>query len=357
MVQKGSCPEDITTNSLFQARWAEVIKTRGDELVTQKIDNTTIDTTNEADAASAARVETSGLRGTKSIDRCAPDTSDYWDSFAAQLVRQYIKLAVEPRSSSGIANEVKNSALNGEFVGETNKSTIVITLDPELLSEAANRPADRRPPPDQSLVSKLLHGVLSARGGATNEDGQRHAPCDNDVLFLCDGGRDSFKTCLPVPYLIWSWQPASTSMPVFINYVSCSMRLPLRLAQFQDLRKNMTAACHKEILIGFNEDSVRARKLRIRSATPMKTTSRMHVITNNTVEKTVPDKKYEDFHGSTRNDMLSLVSLPAYDLMWNLTIKDKSLVYAHSDGNRLIASSEARAYLMFDNDVNLHNLV
>ena len=83
----------------------------------------------------------------------------------------------------------------------------------------------------------------------------------------------------------------------------------------------------------------------------------MHVIANNTVEKTVPDKKYEDFHGSTRNDMLSLVSLPAYDLMWNLTIKDKSMVYAHSEGNRLIAFSEARAYLMFDNDVNLHNLV
>ena len=135
------------------------------------------------------------------------------------------------------------------------------------------------------------------------------------------------------------------------------MRLPLRLAQFQDSRKSMTAACHKEILIGFNEDTVRARKLRIRSATPMKTTSRMHVITNNTVEKTVPDKKYEDFHGSTRNDMLSLVSLPAYDLMWNLTISDKSLVYAHSDGNRRIASCEARACLMSDNDVKLHNLV
>ena len=76
----------------------------------------------------------------------------------------------------------------------------------------------------------------------------------------------------------------------------------------------------------------------------MKTTSRLHVITNNTVEKTVPDKRYEDFHGSTRNDMLSLVTLPAYDLMWNVTVKEKQALYSHSDGNRRIASPEVRAY-------------
>ena len=70
----------------------------------------------------------------------------------------------------------------------------------------------------------------------------------------------------------------------------------------------MTAAYHKEILIGLHEDTVRARRIRIRSAAPMKTTSRLHVITNATVEKTIPDKKYDDYHGSTRNDMLSLVT-------------------------------------------------
>jgi len=103
----------------------------------------------------------------------------------------------------------------------------------------------------------------------------------------------------------------------------------------------MTAAYHKEILIGLNEDSVRARKLRIKSTMPMKTTSRVHVVTNSTVEKTVADKRYEDFHGSTRNDMLSLVTLPSYDFMWNLTLKDKIGVYNHGEGNRRISTAEA----------------
>jgi uncharacterized protein with gpF-like domain len=115
-----------------------------------------------------------------------------------------------------------------------------------------------------------------------------------------------------------------------------------RLSQFQDVRKAMPAAFHKEILIGLNEDSVRARKLRVKSTTPMKTTSRLHVITNNAVEKIVPDKKYDDFHGSTRNDMLSLVSLPPYDLTWNLKLSQKIDVYGHVDGSRRVVMSEAR---------------
>lgn len=119
---------------------------------------------------------------------------------------------------------------------------------------------------------------------------------------------------------------------------NCEHKL-MRLAQFQDARKNMTSACHKEILIGLNEDSVRARKLRTRSTTPVKTTSRLHVITNNMVEKTVPDRKYDDYHGSTRNDMLTLVALPPYELAWNLPLKDKIAVYQHAEGTRRINTS------------------
>ena len=105
----------------------------------------------------------------------------------------------------------------------------------------------------------------------------------------------------------------------------------------------MTAANHKEILIGLNEDTVRARRIRIRSTAPMKTTSRLHVITNATVEKTIPDKKYDDYHGSTRNDMLSLVTLPPYELGWNLPLKDKIAVYNHAEGSRRVTTAATTA--------------
>lgn len=178
------------SNALFQVRWSEVVKARGDEIAAQRSlmgqhviveDSDTVETVDLS------------LRGSRGLDRCAPDSTDYWDSFAAQLVRQYIKLCPEPKSATGIASEVKNSALNNAFMGETSKCTIAIVMDTELLQESSTRPGDRRPPPNQVVISKLLQGVMSARGGTANEDGIRIAPCDNDIIFLCDGCRESCK--------------------------------------------------------------------------------------------------------------------------------------------------------------------
>ena len=194
MAQKGFSPEDLMSNALFQARWSDVLKLRAEELACQR--SLMGQHAHVEDTDMMEEIIDVTLRGSKGLDRCAPDTTEYWDSFAAQLVRQYVKLCPEPASATGIANEVKNSALNREFVGECNKSTVAITMDTELLQESANRPGDRRPPPNQLVISKLLGGVMIARDGATNEEGLRIAPRDNDIFFLCDGGRDSCKSAV-----------------------------------------------------------------------------------------------------------------------------------------------------------------
>ena len=129
------------------------------------------------------------------------------------------------------------------------------------------------------------------------------------------------------------------------NYVLYYTYAALRLTQFQDARKAMPSAYHKQILVGLNEDSVRARKTRLKSTSPMSTTTRLQVITNNTLEKMIPDKKYDGFHGSTRNDMLSLVVLPPLELMWNVTLKQKIALYHHNDGSRRITLAEVRFFV------------
>jgi hypothetical protein len=193
MAQKGVSPEDLMSNALFQARWSDVLKLRGDELACQR--SLTGQQPHLEDTDMVETIDVT-LRGSKGLDRCAPDSTEYWDSFAAQLVRQYVRLCPEPASATGIANEVKNSALNREFVGECNKSTVAIIMDTELLQESSNRPGDRKPPPNQLVISKLLGGVMMARDGATNEEGLRIAPRDDDIFFLCDGGRDSCKSAV-----------------------------------------------------------------------------------------------------------------------------------------------------------------
>lgn len=195
----GYSPEGIMTNAEIQARWAEIINIIGDELTTNKVSTlcSTVDVSE--DNAMQVDIDRTSMIEYTHIDQCAHDTADYWNSFAAQTVRQYVKLTPEANRNSGIASDVTDSALNGGYVGELNMSTIAICLDPDLLQESSHHPVDRKPPPSQEILNKLLQGVLCARGGASNAAGLCVAPRDNDILFLCDGGRDVTKAALHVP--------------------------------------------------------------------------------------------------------------------------------------------------------------
>ena len=106
-------------------------------------------------------------------------------------------------------------------------------------------------------------------------------------------------------------------------------------------RKHMVSGVCRELLMGFNEDSIRERKVRIKSTTPVHQTVKAYLVTNTTLDKMVGDRKYKDFHGSTRGNMMSLISWPSYDSMWHLPPKQKQLVYAHSAGTRRIFASAA----------------
>jgi hypothetical protein len=96
--------------------------------------------------------------------------------------------------------ERHKSALHKTFVGEDNVSVVAIVLDYDLVQEYADRPVDRKPMPSQMLIKEMIQDVLSERDGNVDDDGKRNAPRNNNVMFLCDGGRDIVKTAL--------WRPS-----------------------------------------------------------------------------------------------------------------------------------------------------
>jgi hypothetical protein len=79
------------TNAEIQARWAEIINIIGDELTTNKVSTlcSTVDVSE--DNAMQVDIDRTSMIEYTHIDQCAHDTADYWNSFAAQTVRQYVK--------------------------------------------------------------------------------------------------------------------------------------------------------------------------------------------------------------------------------------------------------------------------
>jgi hypothetical protein len=188
---RGHGVEDIITDECFTGRWSEMVNQRRLEELDTKHSPTG---PSDCDVKPIPVVQT--LRGSENASRYNPETAEYWESIAAEIVRRYVKLVVEPRSSGDVAMEINKSALNKTFVGEDNVSVVAIVLDYDLVQEYAYRPLDRKPMPSHVLINKMIQGVLSERDGNVDDDGKRNAPRNNDVMFLCDGGRDIVKTAL-----------------------------------------------------------------------------------------------------------------------------------------------------------------
>ena len=199
LAQKGATPEDLMNNDVFMARWSIVLKTRQEELIADNIRPADNDGNAAPESVTQLGAADLNLRGSKGVDRCAPDTKEYWECFGAQLVKQYVRLVLEPKAASQLATEIKNSALNKEFKGEAGQSTILLAFDHDNLHENAARPLDRKPMPNQTVISKLLQGVMAGRGGTTNEDGIYIAPEEQDIIIMCDGGGDTVKKAMSAP--------------------------------------------------------------------------------------------------------------------------------------------------------------
>ena len=187
------------SNELFLNRWREAVKARSDERAAEKVKNTDDDEDDQEEEVGKGPSTMTLLRPSalKNPALFAQDTKEYWDAFAGQLVRQYLKFVVEPSSASALAKAVTDSVLEGAYKGDQNKSSIAIVLEADNLWESTVRPWDKKPSPNQLTVLKLLQGVLTARNAQANEDGMRVAPQDQDMLILCDGGRDALKSVLP----------------------------------------------------------------------------------------------------------------------------------------------------------------
>lgn len=204
MLLQNSHPEDILEMEGFKARWDECIRTRTDELVAERAMSQVAGAEPEAeDEEAGAGVVLSRPALSKSAASFDSNTKDYWDALAAEHVRQYVRLAVEPNTQQGVAQLIKGSAVNLELQGEANKTTVLIILESDNLQQNVSRPWDRRPPPNQGIINKLVQGALSARNGHKYEPADQPArfvaPCDQDILILSDGGRDVVRSVLLRP--------------------------------------------------------------------------------------------------------------------------------------------------------------
>jgi hypothetical protein len=280
----------------------DVVKTRLD-----KIKDALVTEKNEEAAAVAVGAATSDDPPDEAADeaiRCANPAKyaehgvEYWQAYAAQTVKTYIRLAPEPRTQAGLAELIEGSHVN-MCKGLEQKNAVLILLDLDLLCESVTRPMDRRPVLPDGIVQRLLRGSMQGRGAQKNKDDEYCQPVAGDVYFLLDGKREHLHKTL-----LEAFCPSGKKA----GLTDCSVRV---------------------FNLFLSEQSLRARKAIVRGSDPISQRQCMLCVTASPlVPDTIPEKAHTKYQGTNRGDVIGLIHMPALEGAWQLPFSKKKAVYA-----------------------------
>ena len=116
------------------------------------------------------------------------NSPSYWRAVANATVRTYVCLFPEPKTFDGVCQAIAQSNLKS-IRGNCGESSVVVLLDLDLLGESmgpACQPNLRKQFQAQpSLLSKLVHGAMVARGSQkVNDEGQATAVVEGDLVMV-----------------------------------------------------------------------------------------------------------------------------------------------------------------------------
>ncbi len=226
----------------------------------------------------------------------------YWRSIANMTLRSYVSLVAEPTTQAHLATVIQQ---NSTVRGELGKSCVMFLLDCDLLRESARR-ADRKPPVVEAHVKKLIHGGLLGRGAQKRSATEATRPSEQDVVAIHDGGR-GLKQIVESPFRLVSSKSAALDVE------------------------------QKTVTVVMNEDSVRARKKRVKGGDAYSAKSTIHVMSARTlVPDVVPEKPHTKYPGYNVGDVIGFVTVPPLASLWNMSRKEKVSVF----GGRLVATED-----------------
>lgn len=299
-----SAPEVWAETDAWRPRWeaielaAKQEKIANGEAVSSAVPDEA--TAAARDAASAARQLEENVRG-GILHVLEAKTLPWYRACAYRAVRTYISLAAEPELPSVLKTNIMNCPLK-DIHGTANRKCVVFLFDATTIGEAANHPQWRFPALSEGRVRKLISSALGARNGGMDTC----VPCEGDVFLLLDGGRSSESTLL-------------TPFRMGISDVD-GMAGPRKKATVEgDVRA---------ITLGFLENSVFARRARVRGDFDLRQTAKMYMVTTKGLK--VPPKTYPDYPTCTpKGDLIMPIQLPSHSdtTIFNVRPQDRAAIW------------------------------
>ena len=204
-------------------------------------------------------------------------SASYWRAVANHTVRTYITLVPEPKTQEGVVTAIEQSSLKS-IAGTQGSDSVLVFLDMDSLGESqgpgARKLLRRKFTADLPLLRKLIQGAMLARGSQKRENSEATRVVEGDLVMIHDG----------------------LGHPGGVKEAKNMFRLSSAKKE-ADLDSEV-----REVLIVFDDESIRQRKQRVKGSYTSHTT--LLVASAAPLAQSVPERAYEHHPGHTTSNIV-----------------------------------------------------
>ena len=254
----------------------------------------------ESSVPAAASAQDSGPEST--MGKLSEDDQQLWRQQMLKTIRTHVRFLAEPKTQADLEQQLRDcgyACLKGDPTGQ-----VLLHFDLKKFGEPLTRPDLRTPTLREPQYNKLVRAVLNARAGSDEAATLHHG----DVALLLDGGKSGNKTKLLQP-----WREGTSKESNKKAEAEAEDDEEAEDEEADDDKPNFIV---DRLMVAYTEESLAARKQRVRGTGTLKQLETCWVVTNKKLN--LPPRPRKHFEGSSTGDLLSGVALPSLAAEWKV---------------------------------------
>ena len=260
---------------------------------------------------------------TTGFDSLSDEDQSYWLGVMKKVIARHVKLIPDTGSTNELAAKITNcpmAMMRGDPSG-----LILYLFDLKKYGESLQRPEIRLPAFREAQYSRLVQTVLQSRNKTSADAAGESTEVweaslgPGEMAMIFDGGKRGL-----VSKLISPWKPKKDKSH---NNDADAEDGNGDDDDEEPATKNVTTIVPSLLNIGYDGDSVAARRKVVRGTLSLKQMEGANILSHNKIS--LPEKGWGHYPGTNQGDTLLGVVLPPYDSteVWKLTWKQKKALY------------------------------
>lgn len=267
----------------------------------------------DTETAEAAASAASAAAADNRHSQLTEEEQQQWRQQMLRTLQAHVRFVTDGKNQAELEQNLKDSGL-ATIKGDNSLGQVLLIFDIKKYGEPLTRPDLRVPTLRESLYNRLVRAVLNAR---SSEGPGTLGP--GDIGLILDGGKQGNKNKFLAPWKEGTVKEGKKNPAEEENDDGEEGD-----EDEEDCDDKPNLVCDK-LLLTYTEESLAARKQRVRGTGTLKQLETALVLTSRRLSLPPRDRKH--FPGSTNGDLISGIAWPKHSEEWQVSWKEKKECY------------------------------